>query len=81
VLIDFGYCRNFLNSNKIHVKEGTQVDKFRGNLLFSSTYQMQFNKTSRRDDMISLAYLIIYIFNNGQFPGLEDFAASEKCAF
>ena len=31
----------------------------------ASVYQMDFKSTSRRDDMIALLYLTVYLLNNG----------------
>ena len=33
--------------------------------MFASVNQMMFSKTSRRDDLISLSYLLVYLLNNG----------------
>jgi hypothetical protein len=37
---------------------------FQGNMLFSSVRQMEFRKTSRKDDLIALFYLMIYSLND-----------------
>ena len=37
---------------------------FRGNMMFASIDQMEFKKTSRRDDLASLAYMILYLMND-----------------
>jgi len=41
------------------------VDTFRGNLRFSSLNSLYFKTTSRRDDLISLCYMMIYAINRG----------------
>jgi len=35
-LIDFGFCHKFVDKNGQHVSKDSTVDKFQGNLLFSS---------------------------------------------
>ena len=42
---------------------------FRGNMEFTSPNQMKFYTTSRRDDLISLFYLMIFMFKRGEMPG------------
>ena len=70
-LIDFGYTTKYEDpTTKEHIGQ-SKLDMFRGNIVFSSVHQMQFNATSRRDDMISLFYLLIYLLKNGQMPGLS----------
>lgn len=39
---------------------------FRGNIMFASPNQLNFRTTSRRDDLISLVYLMIYMLNQGE---------------
>ena len=64
-LIDYGFSAKFLKENKIdHIDENEMVDTFQGNMIFSSLNQMKFKKTSRRDDLISLFYMMIYCLNN-----------------
>lgn len=40
---------------------------FRGNLIFSSVRQMEFFKTSRRDDLIAVFYLMFTMLNGDEF--------------
>jgi len=40
-------------------------------MIFASTNQLEFFSTSRRDDLISLYYLLIYLFNDGNLPGIN----------
>ena len=35
--------------------------------MFASLEQMNFNKTSRRDDILSLFYLVLHLLNNNAF--------------
>lgn len=61
VLIDFGIARPYIDFEKRHVEQVNQG--FKGNLFFSSQNALNCLTTSRRDDMISLAYLMAYFFN------------------
>ena len=46
---------------------------FQGNMLFASVRQMEFRKTSRRDDLVALFYLMIYSLNDEKlFVGKEN---------
>jgi hypothetical protein len=40
-------------------------------MIFGSLNQLAFKTTSRRDDMISLCYMMIYILNNGSIRGID----------
>ena len=59
-LIDFGLCTKFRHSNGDHYKK-KQLNRFKGNLIFSSKNAFKGHILSRRDDLISLAYLMIYL--------------------
>lgn len=79
MLIDFGLASTFINQEGKH-KRKKKLSYFAGNMMFASLNQMKFNRTSRRDDMIALAYLILYLLNNCEVPGLEkmgSFAGAE----
>ena len=41
---------------------------FQGNLFFCSVRTLKFLKTSRKDDFMSLAYMVIYLLNNCKMP-------------
>ena len=45
------------------------LSEFRGNFLFASLNQLNFKTTSRRDDLISLFYLLVNLFHGGRLPG------------
>jgi hypothetical protein len=66
-LIDYEMATSFMDGNK-HIEEHQQVDTFRGNILFASLNQLNFNKTTRIDDLISLFYLIVYLLNEFEMP-------------
>jgi len=42
--------------------------------MFASVEQMNFKETSRRDDLASLAYMMLYLMNDSNLPGLEGMA-------
>lgn len=66
--MDFGFADTYINQKTgEHIKEKEDVDTFQGNMMFASIDQMDFYKTSRRDDIISLFYLIVNLLNNGKF--------------
>lgn len=64
-LIDFGFARKFVNKDgQTHVADSKAVNEFSGNLHFASERQMNFLETSRKDDLVSLFYLLIYMLND-----------------
>ena len=67
-LIDFGLCTKFVDSKGNHISESEEISKFQGNLTFSTVRQLEFKKTSRKDDLVSLAYMLIYLLNNQELP-------------
>ena len=78
VLVDFGFATPYCNKECTeHISEG-QLDMFRGNIMFSSHSQLQFNKTSRKDDLISLCYFMLYFLNEGRLPGINIPKGSHK---
>jgi hypothetical protein len=44
------------------------LDVFRGNMLFATHNQFSFKSTSRKDDLLSLCYLLVYLFHGGNVP-------------
>ena len=63
-LIDFGMCERYLDSTGKHISESETVSEFRGNLTFATVRQLEFRKSSPKDDLISLGYMIAYLLNN-----------------
>lgn len=64
-LIDFGFAKKFLKKDgKNHIEESKTLDVFTGNIHFASVRQMNFFATSRKDDLVSLFYLLIFMLNN-----------------
>ena len=67
-LIDFGLARPFIKSDKLSKKnwsESDHIDQTKknqyGNIVFASPDSMQDLKLSRRSDLFSLVYMLIYI--------------------
>ena len=57
-LIDFGISKFYIINGK-HIKK-KKVKYFSGNVLFSSKNAFRHLELSRRDDLISLCYLLIF---------------------
>ena len=77
ILIDYGMATSFLDKNGNHLKKD-QVDTFKGNILFASLSALEFNQPSRKDDLISLCYLMLYLLNDGDFPYFAEYAEEEN---
>jgi serine/threonine protein kinase len=59
-LIDFGLSKFYMHHDK-HI-EYKNDKKFIGNKIFASLYTMKGIEYSRRDDLISLSYMLIFLF-------------------
>ena len=70
-IIDFGFATRYLDKHTKEHLEKEEIDVFRGNMVFASLNQLKFYSTGRRDDLISLFYLLVYILKNGQMPGFD----------
>ena len=67
-LVDFGFITKYVEGvPKKHIPK-QEVQTFKGNIIFSSLSQMKFLSTSRRDDLRSLIYLLIYCFKDEKIP-------------
>jgi hypothetical protein len=60
-LIDFGLCKPYLLNNNIHI-EFKNKHKFMGTLNFASINTHNLYEQSRRDDLESVAYMLIYFY-------------------
>ena len=70
-LTDFGIATPYLDKlTKRHLDKKI-VKHFSGNMIFSSIHQLNFNSTGRRDDIISLFYMLIYLLKQGDMPGVK----------
>ena len=59
-IIDFGFCKTFMNNNK-HI-ENKKTSKLIGTPNFASISAHSYNELSRRDDLESLGYMLIYFY-------------------
>ena len=62
-LVDFGLVSNYHDEEGNHIKQEL-CDKFKGSMLFASQHVFNFYITSRRDDLISLCYILIYLIDD-----------------
>lgn len=70
-LIDFGLAKKYTKKDGTHVPQ-KKNSVFEGNLIYSSVNSMNLQTTSRRDDLISLCYFLIYILD-GDLPFLAEY--------
>ena len=62
-LIDYSFATIYRAEGQ-HLDE-EELSQMKGNIVFASLHQMAFKQTSRRDDLLSLFYLLVY-FLQGQ---------------
>jgi serine/threonine protein kinase len=73
-LIDFGLCSTFIDEKGRHIKP--HKSSFRGNVAFCSYNALNDKALSRRDDLISLAYLLLYLHRGTlNFLGIDQMTA------
>jgi serine/threonine protein kinase len=68
-VIDFGLAQKYIEADGNHIamtKQGT----FKGNIIFASKNAFNLLTQSRRDDLISLCYFLLYIID-GDLPFLQ----------
>lgn len=71
-LVDMSFVTFYMDQKgQFHVGKKT-LDIYRGSMFFSGLNQLKFQTTSRRDDLISLFYLLIYLFDEGELPGITN---------
>ena len=61
-LIDFGLSKRYFDENGNHYPKVSRRI-FTGNFMFASLNQVRCNTQSRRDDIESALYLLIYLIN------------------
>lgn len=66
-LIDFGLSQKYLDDDGSHIKK-QNLGYFSGNFMFASVNSCKGNSKSRRDDMESLFYLLIYLMSDHELP-------------
>lgn len=59
-IIDFGFCKSYLNKDK-HIQFG-KINNIIGSYNYASVNSHKLYELSRRDDMESLGYMLIYFF-------------------
>ena len=59
-LIDFGLCSEYRDKTGMHIAFG-ETSEFTGNMAMGSANALDFKTLSRRDDFISLSYLLVYL--------------------
>jgi serine/threonine protein kinase len=59
-IIDFGFCKTYLNNNE-HI-ECKKTNNLIGTINFASINAHNLNELSRRDDLESLGYMLIYFY-------------------
>ena len=70
-LIDYGFARPFMVDGQ-HISEG-DLDNFKGNIAFASLNLLNFKKTSRKDDLEALLYLLVFLLRGKSFMGFNMF--------
>ena len=70
-LVDFGLASRWRDRKTGEHIEPSIATMFRGNLYFSSVNQLKCMKPSRRDDLHSLAYLLLFMINKGLIPSID----------
>ena len=61
-MIDFGLVSRYKRRSGEHIKEGI-YGKFKGSIIFASKHLFNFQMSSRRDDLIALVYVMIYMLD------------------
>ncbi|MCJ7801852.1 MAG: casein kinase 1 family protein [Candidatus Marinimicrobia bacterium] len=59
-IVDFGFCKTYMRDN-CHIPN-TRTKSLIGSLTYASTNAHKFSELSRRDDMESLGYMLLYFF-------------------
>lgn len=70
-MIDFGFATRYIDKKTKEHLDKEEINTFRGNMVFASLNQLKFYTTSRRDDMISLFYLLVFMIRGGSMPGFK----------
>ena len=61
-MIDFGLAQKYVDKNGQHIP-AIRERYFQGNLIFASQHCFNLVTHSRRDDLISLSYLLLYLID------------------
>ena len=79
-IIDFGLCKKYRSSKTGKHILPKMTGKFNGNIKFASPNEIRGKESSRRDDLISLGYMLIYLFRK-KLPWDESFQNSNYYEF
>lgn len=60
-LVDFSFCKKYINSDGIHIEENT-INKYIGSINYISLNIHNLIEPSRRDDLESVIYILIYLY-------------------
>jgi len=73
-IVDFGLCKKYRSSKTGKHLLPKLTGKFSGTLVYSSSNVLKGKEASRRDDLISLGYMLIYLLrkNVPKFPLFKD---------
>ena len=67
-LIDFGLCQQFMQPDGVTHIEKEFINKFSGNIMFASLNSCRGNTKSRRDDVQSVFFILVYLLWNMNLP-------------
>ena len=70
-LIDFGFVSSYLQKHSREHIAMQSMKTYQGNMVLSSLSMLQFESSSRRDDLKSLFYLMVYVLKKGNMPGIK----------
>lgn len=60
-LIDFGFCKSYLKDDNVHISN-KKTSRLIGSVNFASVHSHEHWELSRRDDLISLGYILYYLY-------------------
>ena len=69
-LIDFGFCETYVSKGNLHL-EKAQAPRENGNIYYSSINALSGGPISRKDDIISLCYLLIDLYKILPWAGIN----------
>ena len=67
-IVDLGISRKYLEQNQ-HVEPDESIS-FMGNAIFTSKFKMHFDIPSRRDDIISVLYLVLFLVGECHYSSI-----------
>ena len=76
-IVDFGLCKKYRSSKTGKHVLPKDTKKFQGTLKYASSNVVKGKETSRRDDMISLGYVLIYLYKRN-LPWKSEFKSLNR---